>query len=133
MLITLAVIGILATVAYPTYREHVLRARRNEAFAALSAAVQAQERWRAGHAHYATSLDALALSAHSSPGQHYQIELQNDETPSHSHFMAIARASGDQLADAACADMRMGIQGKQLARTAHNSQGDDTSRLCWPR
>jgi len=26
----------------------------------------------------------------------------------------------------------MGIQGTQLLRTASDSQGSDTSRLCWP-
>lgn len=132
LLITLAVVGILATVAYPTYREHVFRARRSEAFSALSAVVQAQERWRAGHSRYAPSLEALGLQAYSSPGQHYQIELQNDDTRGNSHFMAIARPSGVQRADTRCAQMRMGIQGIQLLRTASDSQGSDTSRQCWP-
>jgi type IV pilus assembly protein PilE len=132
LLITLTVIGILATVAYPAYREHVLRARRSEAFHALSAVVQAQERWRAGHARYAQSLESLGLPAYSSPGQHYQIELQNDDTRGHSHFIAVARPSGAQRADGRCAQLRMGIQGNLLLRTASDSQGVDTSHLCWP-
>jgi type IV pilus assembly protein PilE len=132
LLVTLAVIGILATVAYPTYREHVLRARRNEALHALSAVVQAQERWRAGHARYAQSLESLGLLAHSRPGPHDQIELQNDETRGHSHFIAVARPSGAQRADTRCAQLQMGMQGGVQLRTASDSQGGDTSRLCWP-
>ena len=132
LLITLAVTSILAAVAYPSYRDHVLRARRGEAFNALSAVAQAQDRWRAAHPRYADSLADLGLAAVSSPGGHYQIELQTDESDSHAHFIAIARPTGAQEADTRCAVLRLGLQGAQQLRTASDSQGNDSSQHCWP-
>ena len=132
MLITLAVVGILGTLAYPSYRDHVLRARRSEAFSALSAVAQAQDRWRATHTRYAGSLADLGLESTRGPGRYYQIELETHESHSHSHFMAIARATGPQRADTRCALLQLSQQGKQQIRTASDHEGKDSSRHCWP-
>lgn len=132
MLITLAVVGILGTLAYPSYRDHVLRARRSEAFSALSAVAQAQDRWRATNTRYADSLADLGLQPNSSPGRYYQIELQTHATHSHSQYTAIARATGTQRADTRCALLQLGQHGPQQLRTASDHRGQDTSRHCWP-
>lgn len=44
MLIAIAILGILAGIAYPNYAEHVARGRRTDAKAALMTAMQALER-----------------------------------------------------------------------------------------
>lgn len=132
MLITLAVIGILSALAYPSYRDHVLRARRSEAFNALSTVAQAQDRWRATHTRYADSLADLGLEPISNPGRYYQIELQTHVPHSHSQFTAIARATGTQRADVRCTLLQLGQNGPQQLRTASDHLGQDTSRHCWP-
>lgn len=132
MLISLAVVGVLSTLAYPSYRDHVLRARRSEAFSTLSAVAQAQDRWRAKHPQYASSLADLGIDATSSPGRHYLIELQPHESLNHTHFTAIARAAGTQRADTRCALLQLSQQGKQQIRTASDHEGKDSSRHCWP-
>ena len=132
MLITLAVIGILGTLAYPSYQDHVMRARRSEAFSALSAVAQAQDRWRAKHTQYASSLTDLGVQSTSSPGRYYQIELQSDASTRHTHYMAIARAVGAQSADSRCAVLRMGQHGRQPLRSASNQRGADSTQECWP-
>jgi type IV pilus assembly protein PilE len=132
MLITLAVIGILSALAYPSYRDHVLRARRSEAFGTLSAVAQAQDRWRAKHTEYASSLADLGIDATSKPGRYYLIEIQPHESLNHTHFTAIARATGTQRADTRCALLRLGQHGKQQIRTASDHLGNDTSQHCWP-
>ena len=43
LLITVAVVAILATIAYPAYQEFLLKSRRADAHAALSALQMAQE------------------------------------------------------------------------------------------
>lgn len=45
LLIALAVVGILASLALPSYREHVIRARQSEARAALLDNAHYLERW----------------------------------------------------------------------------------------
>ncbi|MGI4938639.1 MAG: type IV pilin protein [Janthinobacterium lividum] len=52
MLIIIAISGILALIAYPSYREAMLKSRRAEGRAALSAAMLEQERWFSSHNSY---------------------------------------------------------------------------------
>lgn len=49
LVIAIAIIGILAGIAYPAYQEHVTKARRSEAMVALTAAANAFERYRSGN------------------------------------------------------------------------------------
>lgn len=132
LLITLAVIGVLSTLAYPSYRDQVMRARRSEAISALAAVVQAQDRWRTTHTQYAITLADLGLPSTSSPGRHYQIELQTHEHNRQTTFVAIARPTGPQSADTRCAVLRLGQQGQQPLRNASDHRGEDTSQHCWP-
>lgn len=55
LMIAVAVIGILATIAYPSYQEHVLRGGRAEGMALLSDAAARQERYFAQSNAYITS------------------------------------------------------------------------------
>ena len=49
LIIAIAIVGILAGIAFPFYQEYVLKARRSEAMVALTAASNAFERYRAGN------------------------------------------------------------------------------------
>lgn len=55
MMITVAIIGILAAVAYPTYDEHVKRGNRSEGMALLNDAAARQERYFAQNNVYITA------------------------------------------------------------------------------
>ncbi len=55
LMVVVAVIGILAGVAYPSYRSHVLKSRRSEALTMLQAAQLAQEKYRLNNATYAST------------------------------------------------------------------------------
>ena len=52
LMITVAVVGILAAIAYPSYMDSVRKSRRSEAIDALSAIALAQEKWRANNTTY---------------------------------------------------------------------------------
>lgn len=47
LMITVAIVGILAAMAFPFYQEHINKARRSEAMSALTNAAAAYERFRA--------------------------------------------------------------------------------------
>ena len=51
-LVVLAIVGILAAIAYPGYARHLVKARRVEAQLALVEAMQRQEQYRARHHTY---------------------------------------------------------------------------------
>ena len=52
-MIVVAVVGILAALALPSFFDSIRKGRRSEAVAALAQVQQAQERWRANNATYA--------------------------------------------------------------------------------
>jgi len=68
LMIVVAVIGILAAVAYPAYQDYVIRAKRGDAMNALAAVRIAQEKYRANNTSFADSTGTLGVSALSGDG-----------------------------------------------------------------
>lgn len=59
VMVTVAIVGILAAVAYPSFMQQVRKSRRSDAVAAMSAVQQAQERHRTNNATYTNNLTAM--------------------------------------------------------------------------
>lgn len=62
LMIAVAIVAVLASVAYPAYQDSIRKGRRAEAFTALSTLQQAQERWRSNNASYTTALPNTAAA-----------------------------------------------------------------------
>lgn len=95
LMIAVAVIGILAAIAYPSYTSYVMKARRSDAKAGLLSLQLAQEKYRANNPTYGDLTD-IGLSA-SSPDGHYTIgvTLANNDTT----YTATAAPTGVQAGD----------------------------------
>lgn len=62
LMITVAIVGILAAVAYPSYREYVAKSRRAEAQALLMQGAQWMERFYAENYSYSTNTAGVAVT-----------------------------------------------------------------------
>ncbi|MDJ0939073.1 MAG: type IV pilin protein [Woeseiaceae bacterium] len=62
LMIVVVVLGILAAVAYPNYRDFAARAKRNEAKAALLQIATNQERWYLNNNSYTTDMTNLGFN-----------------------------------------------------------------------
>jgi type IV pilus assembly protein PilE len=62
MMITVAIIGILAAIAYPNYSQYVERSNRNDAKAVLLEASQYMERWFTQSRTYSTAVLPTGLT-----------------------------------------------------------------------
>lgn len=131
LMVVLALAGILAGIAYPSYRAQLLRAHRLEAIEALLAAAAAQERFQLSHGRYAdqfASETGGGLKMHRyTNGERYQLEVV---LPGPADFLvrAVPRAGSAQEVDQRCQELWIRADGRRGAR---DRDGRDSSRYCW--
>ncbi len=77
LMIVVAIIGILASIAYPSYDEYVKRGNRTEGQAFISDAAARQERYYSQNNSYTTSPASLGLSTSSSTAK-YTLSIEQN-------------------------------------------------------
>jgi type IV pilus assembly protein PilE len=136
LMIVIVIVGILASIAYPSYQNSVRKARRADGEAALIAVQLAQEKLRSSCRFYALNLAGGAnvcganaagstiTSPLTSPDGHYAIALSN---ASGTGYTATATAVGDQAND------QVGGVTCTLVLTVSpaNPNGARTPAACW--
>lgn len=76
LMIVVAVIGILAAVAYPAYQDYVIRSKRGDAMNALASVRIAQEKYRANNSSFAGSTSNInGVDYSESPDGYWTIEM----------------------------------------------------------
>ena len=83
LMIVVVVLGVLASVAYPSYRQYVARAKRVEAKAALLQIASMQERFYLQNNTYTTNLNSLGFPVN-----------DNFLTDSESYIISVVAADG---------------------------------------
>jgi len=130
LLIAMVIAGVLAAIAYPSFRGVVDRSRRADAIGALLLAQLAQERWRANQLAYG-NLGDIGVPATSSAG-HYALEAT---ALTASGYELRATAVGVQQRDAECRHLRLAMAGAQVAYAsgpdATVANPTDLNRRCW--
>lgn len=117
LMVTIAVIGILAAIAIPSYLEYVLRSRRADAKAALLSGQLAQEKWRANHTTYG-SLANIGISSTSQDG-YYTITVSGTSATAYS-ISAVPKSPHE---DSKCGTLTINQSNNKTAT------GDDG--YCW--
>lgn len=135
LMIAIVVLAIVAALAVPVFLDSVRKGRRSEAFAALTAVQQAQERYRANVAAYTTELaDKLKLPANT-PGGHYTIAINAADATG---YTATATAAGSQASDQRCASLRVQVIGGNIhygsaCKSCDMASPPTDPNRCWSR
>lgn len=113
LLVAIAVIGILAAIAIPSFQDSIRKGRRAEAMTAMVQVQQAQERRRTNLPEYASNVSDLGIPA-TTPSGRYEISLVQAMAENGAALQSwavgyIAMANGadgtSQAADAQCRRM----------------------------
>ncbi|MES1951488.1 type IV pilus biogenesis protein PilE [Salinisphaera sp. S4-8] len=123
LMITVAIVGILAAIAYPSYLDQVRQSRRADAQSALLQAANRQERYFTTQYTYADTLDKLGMPA-VTENDAYTLNVRGDANG----FVITATAQNDQVNDD-CTSLTINERGQKAA----NGTGSNTaiSQQCW--
>lgn len=134
LLVVLALVAALVSIASPGYRRHVMRAHRSEAMEALLATAAEQERYLTTHGRYAEDFaGAVASPAPGLPiqpqtrGGRYRLALSLDPGGRYT-ASAFPIVGGGQELDRSCAEFRIRADG---LRAAFAEDGNDSTAECW--
>ncbi|WP_019025461.1 MULTISPECIES: type IV pilin protein [unclassified Thioalkalivibrio] len=124
VMIVVAVIGLLAAIAYPSYQNHVLKAQRSDAHEALLRIQMEQGRHRLNNPQYAEGLTELGYSSDviDSTDGHYRVHI---ESASGSRFTVVATPQDRQTRDA-CTSISLQSSGGSATRN-----GAPSGSMCW--
>mgnify|MGYP000302935539 CR=1 FL=1 len=141
IVIVLAIIGILAAVAIPSYQGSIQKSRRSDAIAAVTAAAAQQERWYFQFSGYSDSVDDIGGDSGSltSPEGYYEVAVSNNVgagscvgggSVKFNCFTVTATpvAGKTQTADTKCASFALSHTG---GRVVLNSGATDNTSECW--
>jgi type IV pilus assembly protein PilE len=125
LLVAVAIVGILAAIAYPSYQRYVARTHRNAATACLGQYAQFMERYYTANLTYVGAAPGnLPCSRENDLNRRYTIGLRSAATAR--AYTLDATPIGTQLAvDAQCNRLTLDQTG---ARTVSGSAGRDA---CW--
>lgn len=124
LMIAVAIVGILAAIAYPSYTEYVKKTRRAEAASVLMEAVQVAERYFTQNGSYAGA--PIPSQSPQTGTAVYNVALNTDTSDPDvkGGFLVTATAvAGSVMAGDACADMSIDGLGERLPDDEH----------CWRR
>jgi len=131
LMIVVAVIGILSSIAYPSYTEYVRRGHRADARAGLLQAQLWLERAATATGTYPTNADLTkvlptALSWSTDSSKRYQIEMKSSTNATYT-LIAKRKSPGPQASDK-CGDFTLSSTGVQ---GADNLTGGVSATDCW--
>ena len=135
LVVVIMIVGILAAVAIPSYRQYVLRSQRADAKDALLALATQQEKHYLQCNAYATIIDNATdcaagelLGTDTSKNGWYELELDSDDTATEFVATATAVNGENQWQDTDCRTFTVDQAG---VRTAADDGGTDNTAECW--
>jgi type IV pilus assembly protein PilE len=126
LMIVVVIVGILASIAIPSYRSYVLRSQRSDATSSLLRLASAQEKYYLRANTYTNNLALLNMTSASENGW-YTLAVPTADART---FTATATAptSSSQYADAACREFSITATGQRDAKKSDDSANPTE---CW--
>lgn len=136
LMIVVLIVGVLAAVAYPSYRESSRRSNRTEAKALLADAAARQERFFSDFNTYTTYMTALNYAADPaiSENAYYQLDAVAGVTGIRTSFQleATVRDPGGQSDDTECWKMTLDNLGQKRSQDdGGNANPAPPNEPCW--
>jgi type IV pilus assembly protein PilE len=101
LMIVVAVIGILATIAYPSYQDYVRKARRIDAQGVMLDIQLQQEKYRVNHVSYGSLTDLGSF-----PSDYYTYAISGNTASAYT-ITATAKSGTSQASDTGCTSMNL--------------------------
>ncbi len=120
LMIVLVIIAILASLALPSYRQHIRTSRREEVISDLLQIQLLEERYRLNHNSYATLAE---LNSELPSNNHYNFLITTPSDATAYTLTAKAKANTDQRRDK--------VEGTSCATLTLTNTNVKTPALCW--
>lgn len=127
LMITVAVIAILGSIAFPAYTSYLVRSNRAAAVNMVMDVASRQEQYRIDARSYSSQLSQLGYATvPAEVSANYQVTLTADNTAAPPTYVIRATPTGTQLArDTACGTLQIDQTGSRTIT------GTGTTAKCW--
>ncbi len=140
-MIVVAIVGILSSIAYPSYTRHVQKSKRTEAMVALMTAAQVQEKYYSQNLKYAFNKATLGVAdsdLYTITISGFQNAAQTTASSTLAHpcvsytIKAVAKASESQAHDETCREFTITNVGLKDSKSWNGSATvDNADGVCW--
>ncbi|WP_133406233.1 type IV pilin protein [Parashewanella tropica] len=125
LMITVAIIGLLASIAYPSYTQYVAKAARGDALAGLVHVANLQEQYYLDHRAYTSDLSNLGLGGITYTVENGYYEIKAEVPKDNGSFTLVATALGSQKKrDPECTTIALKSNGERYKDEAAQEE-------CW--
>jgi type IV pilus assembly protein PilE len=118
LMITTAIIGILAAIAYPSYTQYVIRANRADAAALLIESAQYMERYFTTNNTYVGATLVSGVSPRAATGGNIKYNITFSVAPTATVYTLSAAPTNGQAGDTTCGTLTLSQTGAQTPTTA---------------
>lgn len=129
LMMVVAIVGILAAIAIPVYKDQASKSRRSDAISSLSTVQLAEARWRTNHLSYTATVTNVGFASTASAMGYYTLAIGNT---SGIGYRATAQPGGVQ-ADDKCGTYVMSVSGNTVQKLVTGAASGFNATSCWSK